>query len=60
MNGGTFWSDVTTWKLYGLETLRAAGYVNQVVTIVDQEAGAGGWQKGASLSALVRVSELGG
>ena len=56
--------DVTTSggsALYGLETLRAAGaHINRVVTIVDREAGAGERlaEKGASLSALVRVSEL--
>ncbi|CCJ36855.1 orotate phosphoribosyltransferase [Methanoculleus bourgensis MS2] len=56
--------DVTTSggsALYGLEALRAAGaHVDRVVTVVDREAGAGEAlaKKGASLSALVRVSEL--
>lgn len=56
--------DVTTSggsALYGLETLRAAGaHVNQVVTVVDREAGAYAAfaKKGATLSALVQVSEL--
>lgn len=56
--------DVTTSggsALYGIEALRAAGaHVDQVVTVVDREVGAGETlaKKGASLSALVRVSEL--
>ncbi|ABN56934.1 MULTISPECIES: orotate phosphoribosyltransferase [Methanoculleus] len=56
--------DVTTSggsALYGLEALRAAGaHVDQVVTVVDREAGAREAlaEKGASLLALVRVSEL--
>lgn len=56
--------DVTTSggsALYGLEALREAGaHVNHVVTVVDREAGAGEMlaEKGALLSALVRVSEL--
>ncbi|MCK9297464.1 orotate phosphoribosyltransferase [Methanoculleus sp. YWC-01] len=56
--------DVTTSggsALYGLEALRAAGaHVDRVVTVVDREAGAHEAlaEKGASLLALVRVSEL--
>ena len=56
--------DVTTSggsALYGLEALRAAGaHVDRVVTVVDREAGAQETfaEKGASLLALVRVSEL--
>ncbi|WP_292365967.1 MULTISPECIES: orotate phosphoribosyltransferase [unclassified Methanoculleus] len=56
--------DVTTSggsALYGLEALRAAGaHVDRVVTVVDREAGAREAlaEKGASLLALVRVSEL--
>jgi len=47
--------------LYGLEALRAAGaHVDRVMTVVDREAGADKAlaEKGASLLALVRVSEL--
>jgi len=47
--------------LYGLAALRAAGAnVDRVVTVVDREAGADEAlaEKGASLQALVRVSEL--
>ena len=56
--------DVTTSggsALYGLAALRAAGAeVDRVVTVVDREAGAHEAlaEKGASLFALVRVSEL--
>ncbi len=56
--------DVTTSggsALYGLDALRAAGaHVDRVVTVVDREAGAHEAlaEKGASLLALVRVSEL--
>ncbi len=56
--------DVTTSggsALYGLEALRVAGaHVDQVVTVVDREAGAREAlaEKGASLLALVQVSEL--
>ncbi len=56
--------DVTTSggsALYGLAALRAAGAnVDRVVTVVDREAGADEAlaEKGASLQALVRVSEL--
>jgi len=56
--------DVTTSggsALYGLAALRAAGaHVDLVVTVVDREAGAHEAlaEKGASLHALVRVSEL--
>ncbi|MDD4566292.1 Orotate phosphoribosyltransferase [Methanoculleus chikugoensis] len=56
--------DVTTSggsALYGLDALRAAGaHVDRVVTVVDREAGAREAlaEKGASLLALVRVSEL--
>ena len=56
--------DVTTSggsALYGLEVLRAAGaHVDRVVTVVDRESGAHEAlaEKGASLLALVRVSEL--
>ncbi|KDE56158.1 orotate phosphoribosyltransferase [Methanoculleus sp. MH98A] len=56
--------DVTTSggsALYGLEALRAAGaHVDRVMTVVDREAGAREAlaEKGASLLALVRVSEL--
>ncbi|MDK2916099.1 MAG: orotate phosphoribosyltransferase [Euryarchaeota archaeon] len=56
--------DVTTSggsALYGLETLRAAGaHVDRVMTVVDRESGAREAlaEKGASLLALVRVSEL--
>jgi orotate phosphoribosyltransferase len=56
--------DVTTSggsALYGLEALRAAGAdVDRVVTVVDREGGAQEAlaEKGASLLALVRVSEL--
>ncbi|WP_332449472.1 orotate phosphoribosyltransferase [Methanoculleus sp.] len=56
--------DVTTSggsALYGLSALRAAGaHVDRVVTVVDREGGAREAlaEKGASLLALVRVSEL--
>ena len=56
--------DVTTSggsALYGLDALRAAGaHVDRVMTVVDREAGAREAlaEKGASLLALVRVSEL--
>ena len=56
--------DVTTSggsALYGLAALRAAGaHVDWVVTVVDREAGAHEAlaEKGVSLHALVRVSEL--
>jgi len=56
--------DVTTSGgsvLYGLAALRAAGArVDRVVTVVDRETGAHEAlaEKGTSLSALVRVSEL--
>ena len=56
--------DVTTSggsAVYGLEALRAAGaHVDRVVTVVDRESGAHEAlaKKGASLLALVRVSEL--